>query len=104
MKLEFCLTCGVEFIPTMFPPECFCSKCLITKPDPCPFCGSDDIEDFLDVSIAYCECRNCGARGPDCMYTSPYQGIWSWNSMVKKLKKNKIELRKRRKEKRKDIV
>lgn len=52
---------------------------MTNKLDPCPWCGSADIEPALSRGFpVYAECRNCGSKGPS-KFTAR-EADFEWNT------------------------
>lgn len=58
-----------------------CPYCRHTLQNPCPFCGSHDVEVIEVDSDRFCVlCKECEAQGP--AGSESYIALFKWNSYV----------------------
>ena len=57
------------------------------EPDPCPFCGSDDVTKVveMDSDKAFVKCNTCGATGPK-NQQGVDEAVIDWNYCLRKEK------------------
>ncbi len=55
----------------------------------CPFCGSNDVDYFVQREFFHIKCRDCWARGPESKSMKEAKNLWNKRSNNKKYKHTK---------------
>jgi hypothetical protein len=62
----------------------------VLTPEPCPFCGSSNVDIMQTNRNSYPSCKNCGATGPT-KPKGPNTGLSRWNTRTANADKERLD-------------